>query len=346
MVKERNYLNENIFITIFAFEVLAILAFILVFAFTDKVPLLGVVPPVSQEHREYTETEATNRDEERSNSISVIGVDGKSGTPEHQKEAAEPLSKASHRAEFVKDKRDLNAQEGMWRAAKALVFLTFLQIIVGAGTLYFLIKTFQTQRSELGAARRATEAAENAARAIVMLDFQTRFVTQAGESSDHKEFFKIQPVLKNIGKTPAKGVSFKFARLLTTNEGELFYDDHRSQSGFEGFGENRFVSGEKQLELAPLGITFETSRCTGKPRTLQRRNPRFWTECIYTDVFNVEWVTTSHATINVESDSFNLEFAQCGDADKIIPHVHNVIATFKEFITETRKEHDKRKNKA
>lgn len=44
---------------------------------------------------------------------------------------------------------DLSAQEGMWRAANTLVWLTLGQILMGAGTIYLVFRTFQVQKDEL-----------------------------------------------------------------------------------------------------------------------------------------------------------------------------------------------------
>lgn len=70
---------------------------------------------------------------------------------------------------FIKDKRDLIAQEGMWRAANYLVLLTLLQLIVGGFTALYLVLTFRTQRSELRAAVRTAKMAEESTRPMILV---------------------------------------------------------------------------------------------------------------------------------------------------------------------------------
>lgn len=86
-----------------------------------------------------------------------------SNTPEPicSKDCSDIQSDIEKFNEFIKNGRDLYAQEGMWRAANLLVVLTYIQVCVGGLTAFYLVMTFRTQRSELGQARRTADAAES-----------------------------------------------------------------------------------------------------------------------------------------------------------------------------------------
>ncbi len=116
---------------------------------------------------------------------------------------------------YNKDKRDVNAQEGMWRAAIALVVLTVFQIFIGAATVIFVIFTFNTQRRELGAANRTAEAAENAERARIIADVVFDYVDGDGKSLvvgdviEEHGFLRPNISFRNHGRTPAFDVEIQ-----------------------------------------------------------------------------------------------------------------------------------------
>lgn len=126
--------------------------------------------------------------------------------PESPQESQEDLNK------FNKEKRDINAQEGMWRAANALVALTVLQVFIGALTAIFLIKTFRTQRGELNQAKRAADTAEQAHRAHVFLDAKVDFVdfVMSDDPIDNRREVDIRACIRNFGTTPARAVEYEF----------------------------------------------------------------------------------------------------------------------------------------
>jgi len=117
--------------------------------------------------------------------------------------------------EYSKNKRDINAQEGMWRAANLLVVLTLVQVFVGAFTVYFLIKTFRTQKRELNAANRTAEAAESAERAQMLASFVTELNDQG---NGHGELI-IRFENRNAGNTFAIIKSFRIDWLKHETEG-------------------------------------------------------------------------------------------------------------------------------
>ena len=114
--------------------------------------------------------------------------------------------------EFNKEKRDINAQEGMWRAANALVFLTYIQVIVGGATVLLVIFTYKTQRRELHAANRAADVAELASKPYVYPKIHASFApdhsfVKNGKTFQIPKFNKtvtIQFGVINYGKSPAR----------------------------------------------------------------------------------------------------------------------------------------------
>ena len=63
--------------------------------------------------------------------------------------------KSLNSSELARQKRDVTAQEGMWRAAIHLVVLTFFQICLGFVTILLVWNTFRVQREELDATKKA-----------------------------------------------------------------------------------------------------------------------------------------------------------------------------------------------
>ena len=99
--------------------------------------------------------------------------------------------------ESEKDRLDIYAQEGMWRSANFLVVLTFIQVLVGAVTIYYLVRTLRTQQGELGEAQKVTKSQ----RAYL---WKTNNVMIRGLKTGKIE---LGVGIRNYGSTPAKYVS-------------------------------------------------------------------------------------------------------------------------------------------
>lgn len=116
--------------------------------------------------------------------------------------------------EFLDDKRNLNAQEGMWRASNAMVVLSIFQVIVGLGTVIFLVLTFRTQRSELSAANRTAQAAEDSEKAQLLFTVQYELHKPKAFKPPVTDFDRLNgrdfglPIVKlgNYGRSPARDV--------------------------------------------------------------------------------------------------------------------------------------------
>lgn len=115
----------------FAFFVLAIPG-----VWLAQFALVSKPPPTSVEEAEYRHTHASAQNQQE------IKVISNSCADEHcASSCAETDSEEQEQNEFIASKRDLNAQEGVWRASNAMAILTaFATIIRGIG-LYLIRQT-------------------------------------------------------------------------------------------------------------------------------------------------------------------------------------------------------------
>lgn len=142
---------------LFLWSVFGAAAFAVILDITfDGFDRLFPLPPPSEESRTYTyEPEVSHNPPVDCCITNNNSTDEKQGSGQgkanFKSDSAGIIT--SPESNFIKDKRDLNAQEGMWRAANYLVVLTFCQMFIGAATLGFLGWTLITQRGELQEAR-------------------------------------------------------------------------------------------------------------------------------------------------------------------------------------------------
>lgn len=156
---------------------------------------------------------------------------------------------------FRKDKRDLNAQEGMWRSANALVVLTSFQLGVGIFTMWMLYLTFKTQRNELCQAKRAADAAVIAARANLLPE-----ITASFDKSSDKKYFLASICIVNLGNAPALQVDYDVSYSRT--KGREFISDSMDQLCQKEF--NRVVRSQGKLKLRSMP-KFDTFSVTKGP---------------------------------------------------------------------------------
>ncbi len=185
---------------------------------------LSLPPEKGQEAGQYEYVEAHSKSDE---------VSCTKGSNDHcsSNQDAESSQEEQHAVnQFRKDKRDINAQEGMWRAANALVVLTIIQVLVGACTVYFLIVTFRTQRSELGQAKRSANAAEVASEPHV-------FIQLNAEILDSGEGYRVVPRIVNYGQTPATEVHYSVYPVLEEKKELVEFppDDSRERPSAKGY---------------------------------------------------------------------------------------------------------------
>lgn len=102
--------------------------------------------------------------------------------------------------ESEKDRLDIYAQEGMWRAANYLLVTTVLTAVLSGFALLFIYRTYNAQRDELIETRKA-----NALGLKPYLQLKYREVEFFANEfpNQGKQIFNIKFQLLNIGKTPA-----------------------------------------------------------------------------------------------------------------------------------------------
>lgn len=190
-----------------------LVAFIATASFQISQSYLSSPPSKGSEPRQYTECRNINANDYL---CSRLGSQGEYQTDTEYKKSnsAQYIPK-----EFIKDKRDLNAQEGMWRATNLLGYLTVFQVFIGIITVgvvgYTLLQTREilteaketTRQAGLStkAAIRTAEAAENAELAHVFFTVKPKFL-----DPNNRTISKVSTelVLKNHGKSPATKVNY------------------------------------------------------------------------------------------------------------------------------------------
>ena len=172
---------------------LIVLITVLVLMFTaEKYDRMFPLPPQSKEHEEYAYEPTIDVEP-----MATFGESKHASTDTNKKARDEYVTLDKEPMSFVKDKRDLNAQEGMWRAANYLVALTFGELVFGVAALIFLGWTLMETRKTADAAVKTAEAAEAAERAYVSVDFELRHV---GPENIERSVIEVVAHVTNYGK--------------------------------------------------------------------------------------------------------------------------------------------------
>lgn len=152
-------------------------------------------------------------------------------------------------AGFIKDKRDINAQEGMWRAANYLVVLTFFQILIGVLTIIFVWRTLVTQRAELREAQQANSLQLKAY--FTVSDAKLKFLNVYGEETSEmfREIILTEEESDAIDELIASG------NVNAINDDQEFADALIKQSEGKGVDENAGVILMVEFALTNIGQT-------------------------------------------------------------------------------------------
>lgn len=175
---------------------------------------LSAPPERDHEDRQYSECTGRYAGSPSCNEIVLDGID------QVEKQHKAPSNSGQESNNFIKDKRDLNAQEGMWRATYVLAIFTLLQVFIGVIGVYIIGRTLAQTTEVLTEARKTTKAAndatEEARRANVLqlkpyiriadakIVFQKTALNRLLKDTIR---VKITVIFENIGKTPAKNLS-------------------------------------------------------------------------------------------------------------------------------------------
>ena len=173
----------------------------------DYSHFLGDIPEkYGEEERQYTYKNKCYSDDQ--GNIYIVMPDGKGRPVADSKQAATECGADNYNLnEFIKDKRDLNAQEGMWRAAFLVVVISVMQFIVGCCGLWVLLRNLKSTNKAITAADRTANTAELAERAWVYLvlsvEHDKDYPVDNIYTQINKSNFIIKSRVVNYGKTPA-----------------------------------------------------------------------------------------------------------------------------------------------
>ena len=107
--------------------------------------------------------------------------------------------------ESEKDRLDIYAQEGMWRAANFLLIVTLVTFVVSAFALLFLYKTFRAQSEDLSVARESLKAAKLSNILELRPYLSIKDVEVEANGLDyHCAGFRVSFVISNDGETQAR----------------------------------------------------------------------------------------------------------------------------------------------
>lgn len=209
--------------------------------------------------------------------------------------------------DYLLDARDLDAQEGVWKASRVIALVAFVQTAIGILGLFLIYRTLKetqvvgneakkTTRQAIratNAAIRSADAAENAERAHIFAVIDADFVVyEYGPPSDKGEFAKVPNKEQiavglsviNHGKTPAKNIT------CTSN---IFHGLGAQSPGRKNWVD--ILPAGKNTFVATLG-SFKTETYLSESG---RKLPIAWIRIDYEDVFGNPR-STEHTSAYVE----------------------------------------------
>ena len=228
--------------------------------------LLSKPPSKHDQERTHTEHEAESYTESPGSWFVLSENHESEGSDEPESSKESKKTSRNHSVVIHENNPDIAAQEGMWRAANTLVWLTFLQMLIGTGTLVFLIRTLNTQKEELNEARNVTLST----RAFMLRDqFVINVINENG-----RKVLNCEIIYRNCGQTPALNiwdfvrVSFVETRVdpdplivekaepstVKIGQGNFFSTFARIDGGYDI---NRFYSGQAEM-LVAYAISYES----------------------------------------------------------------------------------------
>lgn len=208
---------------------------------------LSSVPGKSKENRKYSECNEPRADPQACLQFLVAYPEAASNH-----DSGENNQKAKHvndkLADFVKNKRDLNAQEGMWRATNVIALLTIAQVFIGGIGLLLLYRTLGATKVALSFTQDTLEEARETARQAALATKIERakiFVEKIkvvqipesviGHQGPQGPSYQLKMTLKNYGRTAASGVVVQGAG-GTTGDGIWAIELEGAHSCRDSFG--------------------------------------------------------------------------------------------------------------
>lgn len=242
---------------------LAILGIVILTVFT--LYRLSNPPPISKEDHEYANpsslealgvSPAKVTASQKPSPACVVSCEARS---DYQGQSREAISN-----NFYKDKRDLNAQEGVWRASNVMAFYSLVMAALTAFGIYLLVLTWQATQSTLRLASETLKQSNEATEATILATKYTRAQSEPylGFSYEYpipeRDLFECSMFIENFGKTPALDINC-FVQIHNSNkEGTTWStrQHNRSSSDFTiaGIGEDARIELVKTGPMRTSGI--------------------------------------------------------------------------------------------
>lgn len=186
------------------------------------------------------------------------------------------------RNEFIASKRDLNAQEGVWRASNLMAILTGFATIIGVAGIYLLKATLDATNSTLKVAQESND--EIMRSNVLQLKpyltpiFSDVITIRDWDSEKLTQTFQLMIYIKNSGKTPASEVfvSIEKSSSLGWWRGTGNSADFQSISAMSA--QEQYI-GDSLSTLALIGV-WRTNRASEWPADQERgviRSENEWT---------------------------------------------------------------------
>lgn len=190
--------------------------------------LLSMPPPTSAENSDYTytygDTDKQDTIKDTSESCANEHCSACCTSAENEEES---------RNKFIASKRDLNAQEGVWRASNLMAILTGFATIIGVAGIYLLKATLDATNSTLKVAQESNDEIMRSnvlqLKPYISVTFVWAGRIQDWDKENLTQSFEIYIDIENSGKTPASqifvsvgaGSSIGWMRDGTTNSADF-----------------------------------------------------------------------------------------------------------------------------
>lgn len=211
---------------------------------------LGRVPSASPLERQYDAYETYRDEKERAtNRLASFGSNEKT----YPQEASDrQIANSQKSFSYFEDRyADVTAQEGMWRAAEYLVFLTFAQAVFFILSLIWLKRTFDATVRTAVAAENAESANMYPEIAVTARKFKYVGEEDAPSTQFPRVSVSIDVKVKNFGKTPAKNVSLTLLSQQIISD----VDDISSSYSTPTIKENLFVPQDGSIHVDSVLIS-------------------------------------------------------------------------------------------
>ena len=254
-------------------------------------------PDAREAHQKYARNNAKSSNEGpaqatlKTTNVSPNHASGDNHEPDQEDTDSKELFEESK-----KDRLDIYAQEGMWRAANWLVYFALVTAVTTIFTCILLLLTFGATKETLKQARvtarltnktlkeakdttiearRSADAAEKAEKAHVLPIMEARFAdveyTGSGARPLHtrpdKSTVRITISVGNFGKTPVRGGRINHRKLVGGSNEEV-------SSPFKALAAGDTIQGIAEMDVYVSELIGETARTTYE----------IFTSTVFTDV--------------------------------------------------------------